>query len=180
MNSFCEIIAKGVQLILAEGLNKFIMETHYGFMSERSAVDAIFIVRRLQEYSQRKGERGLFVLLDWEKVFDKVFHECHSLALKSMNIPIERMRIIEGLYKNPRFYVEIEGIQSSIGKQETGIRQGCPLSPYLFILAMDRFFEIIPYIAKRTFGRTKSGISHTYERESARYVENLQSSGKRR
>ena len=93
--------------------------------------------------------------MDWEKAFDKISHEWLFLALKSMNIPIELMRIIEGLYKKPRFFVEIEGIKSSIGKQETGIRQGCPLSPYLFILVMDRIFEIIPYIAKEHWDEIK-------------------------
>ena len=35
-------------------------------LEKTGTVDAIFIARRLQELAQRKGERGLFVLLDWE------------------------------------------------------------------------------------------------------------------
>ena len=104
------------------------MKTQYGFMVEKGTVDAIFIARRLQELAQRKGERQLFVLLDWEKAFDKLSHEWLFKALEAMKIPEALMRIIEGLYRNPTFYVEIDGIKSSVDKQETGIRQGCPLS----------------------------------------------------
>ena len=32
--------------------------------------------------------------------------------------------------------------------QETGIRQGCPLSPYLLIMVMGRIFEIIPQMTQ--------------------------------
>ena len=42
--------------------------------------------------------------------------------------------IIKALYKNPRFYVEIDGVKSRTARQETGIRQGCPLSPDLFVV----------------------------------------------
>ena len=134
------------------------MKTQYGFRAEHNTVDAIYVARRLQDLAQRKGERGLFLLLDWEKAFDKLSHEWLFTALRAMKIPNEIMQIIEGLYKNPTFYVEVEGIKSSTGKQETGIRQGCPLSPYLFILVMDRIFEIIPYVAKEHWDELKIAL----------------------
>ena len=84
------------------------------------------------------------LLLDWEKAFDKIDHDMMFIALRAMGIPQELMKIIEGTYTNPNFFVEIEGIASSVARQCTGIRQGCPLSPYLFISVMDRLFAVIP------------------------------------
>ena len=63
-------------------------------------------------------------------------------------IPEEILGIIRSLYAKPQFYVDIEGVKSKVATQETGIRQGCPLSPYLFTMVMDRIFEIIPQIAQ--------------------------------
>ena len=52
------------------------------------------------------------------------------------------------MYSNPTFYVTVDEEESECARQNTGIRQGCPLPPYLIILVMDRLFEIIPEVAK--------------------------------
>ena len=128
-----------MQRRLASALDKLIMKTQFGFRSGRSTVDALFIARRLQEYAERRGQKGLMLLLDWEKAFDKINHDMMFKALEEMCIPDELMRVIKGMYKNPQFCVEVEGIKSSTARQNTGIRQGCPLSPYLL-------FAVIPKI----------------------------------
>ena len=72
----------------------------------------------------------MFVLLDWEKAFDKVKHNKLFEALERMNVPNKYIDMIKQLYDKPTFKVEMEGHESTWITQETGIRQGCPLSPY--------------------------------------------------
>ena len=49
------------------------------------------------------------------------------------------VRVIEAIYRDPKFSVKEMGKRSSERRQNSGIRQGCPLSPlspYLFIIVM--------------------------------------------
>ena len=83
------------------------------------------------------------VLLDWEKAFDKIDRTKLFEALERMSVNKKIINIIKRLYKDTQLQVEIEGESSNWMRQETGIRQGCPLSPYLFIVVMTAMFADI-------------------------------------
>ncbi len=82
-------------------------------------------------------------LLDWEKAFDKVDREGMFIALERMNVDVKIINIIKQLYKRTEFKVELDGVQSEWEEQSTGIRQGCPLSPYLCLVVMTVMFHDI-------------------------------------
>ena len=75
-------------------------------------------------------------------------------AVASFNVPTSFMTILKGLYSNPHFYVEVDGHKSEEAKQNTGIRQGCPLSSYLFIMVMDCIFGAIPKVSEAISAQT--------------------------
>ena len=83
------------------------------------------------------------ILIDWEKAFDKVSQKGLFSALERMSINPKLISMIRELYKNPRYKVEMDGYTSNWHTQESGIRQGCPLSPYLFLIIMTVFFHDI-------------------------------------
>ena len=57
-----------------------------------------------------------------------------------MGLSPKMLAIIKAIYKRPEFTVEVDGTSSQWYRQGTGIRQGCPLSPCLFILVMHVMF----------------------------------------
>ena len=62
-------------------------------------------------------------------------------ALRRMDIPDKYCNAIESIYTLPQFRVKLGDSTSDWNIQSTGIRQGCPLSPYLFIILMTVLFR---------------------------------------
>ena len=53
------------------------------------------------------------------------------------------LKIIEFEYNEPQFFVNLDGGRSANHVQHTGIRQGCTLSPFLFLLVMQIIMELV-------------------------------------
>ena len=123
------------------GIDKQLAKNQYGFREERSTAHAIHILRRVIDLGERHNEKIHIILLDWEKAFDKVTHEGLHNALERMNIAPKLRNLIKEPHKAPNFYVEMEGNTSRWKTQNSGIRQGCPLSPYLFLIVMTVLFH---------------------------------------
>ena len=114
----------------------FISKTSYGFRHGKSTAQAIYLARRILDLSEREGSNLSMILLDWEKAFDKIDHGRLLEALERLGVPSKMLSLIGTIYREPKFRVKSGGHQSDYKTQSSGIRQGCPLSPYLFVLVM--------------------------------------------
>ena len=69
---------------MQEATEQVLSRTQYGFRPHRSTSHAIYILRRIQDYSEIKGAHLSIALLDWEKAFDKIQHDKLILALRRL------------------------------------------------------------------------------------------------
>ena len=87
------------------------------------------------ELAERSGSPLYVLLLDWSKAFDKISHDGLLHALHRMGINSDFTDLIGQIYKEPKFTVRVQANDISTEKTaSSGIRQGCPLSPYLFTI----------------------------------------------
>jgi hypothetical protein len=58
------------------------------------------------------------------------------VALGRFGLPSKILRMIRHIYEDRMFKVVHDGCKSSCRRQQSGISQGCPLSPFLFVMLM--------------------------------------------
>ena len=75
--------------------------------------------------------------LDMEKAYDKVDRSLLHFILLHINILLNVSKWIMSCVNSTSFAVLINGSPSIFFKGTKGLRQGCPLSPYLFLLIIE-------------------------------------------
>ena len=80
---------------------------------------------------------GLIILIDFEKAFETLEWDYLDNVLETFNFRDNFRKWVKILYKNACSAVINNGYLSEFFKIERGIRQGCPLSAYLFILVVE-------------------------------------------
>ena len=129
------------QIILSRlvdaGAEDRLWKTQFGFRSGRGTNDALFVARRALEHAWAiKDGKVIMLALDWAKAFDSVSPAALSSALRRLGIPDAFIKMIEAIYSQRKFIVQDAGHRSEWHPQHFGISQGCPLSPFLFVMMM--------------------------------------------
>jgi len=119
------------------GADGRIRESQYGFRPKRGTADALFLARRVIDATLASSNGSvLLLLLDWSKAFDRVKPEALLRALDRFGLSEGILAMIGAIYESRTFSIRDGGGRSAVHKQAAGIAQGCPLSPYLFVMAM--------------------------------------------
>ena len=71
------------------------------------------------------------------KASDSINPKCLVQALRRFGLPEHYLHVIDSIYSDREFTVVDQGHKSDKHSQRFGISQGCPLSPFLFVMVMN-------------------------------------------
>jgi hypothetical protein len=146
-----KIIANRIKPILSRSLS----EEQLGFLKGRQILDAIGTTQECIHSIKVKKSKSLILKLDLKKAYDCINWDFLRLILLQSGFSINFTNWILGCVTSANFAVLINGETSKVFKSRRGLRQGCPLSPLLFILVM----EGLNHLLKKGLGEGKlSGV----------------------
>ena len=119
------------------GVDRRLREEQAGFRPGRSCLDQIFTLRMiLEEYVEKQQEIHIN-FIDFKKAFDSLHRDSLWHILECYGIPACIVVIIEDMYANNQCAVRTDDGLSEWFDIQTGVKQGCILSPLLFGIAID-------------------------------------------
>ncbi|CAH2221638.1 reverse transcriptase [Pelobates cultripes] len=152
-----KVLAK-ILMKRVQGLARRVLSTsQYCSIEGRTVFDAVFEVREALEKC-RDGERGIYLLaLDQSKAFDRVDHRYLWSVLRKYGLPGKFVNWIITLYRGAESFALVNGWRGRTFRIRSGVRQGCPLSPLLYVFAVDPFI-------RRVEAGTLQGVARAPER----------------
>ena len=114
-----------------------------GFRPKHGTVDSALILRWLAERElKKKGGKLYTSFVDFEKAFDKIDRKLLWEKLSSMGMPTKILNAVKGMYEYTVSSIKITPREITEGIPiRKGVRQGCQLSPVLFVLFMNDLDE---------------------------------------
>ena len=105
----------------------------------RTIQDNVHLIRNLIEYVNDKNMPAAIISLDQSKAFDRVSHEYLFKVLHGFGFGPQFISLVKLLYNDIYSSVLVNGFVSREFPVQCSVRQGCSLSPLLYILCMEPF-----------------------------------------
>ena len=115
-------------------LPKLIHPDQKGFVSGRNISEANRLLQDIIDYSDQNQLTSSIIFLDYMKAFDRVEWDWTLKCLEKFNFGTKFQSWIKMIFKNAKASILTNGFRSEYFKISRSMRQGCPISPLLYIL----------------------------------------------
>ena len=132
-----KILTKLLARRLQGVMKKIVHENQSGFIKGRNITTHIRLLDDLIKYADNEQLGGIVVSLDYKKAFDTIDKECIVAALKKFNFGAQFIKFISTILSKTESAVKNGGWLSEWFQTDRGVRQGCCVSPLLFVLVVE-------------------------------------------
>lgn len=151
--SCCNVLYKLISKILARRLKlilpKCISWNQSAFIKERLLMENVLLATELvKDYHKEAVSPRCAMKIDISKAFDSVQWPFLINTLKAMGLPEKFTHWISLCITTASFSVQVNGELAGYFQSKRGLRQGCSLSPYLFVICMNVLSRLIDEAAR--------------------------------
>jgi hypothetical protein len=137
LNVAYKLYAKVLQLRLQPVLMEIIDFDQSAFLPMRFILDNIMLTHETMEWAEHSNQPLIFLKLDFSKAYDMVDFGFLFGVMHRMGFPTEFVGMTQMLFKDAAASVKVNGAQIATFQIGRGVRLGCPLAPYLFLLVAE-------------------------------------------
>ena len=130
---FCRILLARIDA----AIDTVLRQEQAGFRGGRGCIDQIFALRNIIEQCIEWNTPLYINFIDFRKAFDSVHRDTLWKILKTYGVPPKMVTLMGLFYDQFECSVIIDNNLSEWFSVESGVRQGCIISPILFLLAID-------------------------------------------
>ncbi|XP_016683863.1 uncharacterized protein [Gossypium hirsutum] len=166
-----KIIAKVLVLRMSDLLGLCIHESQGAFIPGRLISDNVLVAYEILHSlkMKRRGKKGNFALkLDMSKAYDRVEWDYLAGMMKHLGFHLNWITLIMRCVCSVTYSVSLNGTVSDWFSPSRGLRQGDPLSPYLFLICAEGFSLLLQDAKVKgkmmgaPIGREKFSVNHLF------------------
>ncbi|CAA7058008.1 unnamed protein product [Microthlaspi erraticum] len=138
LNTLYKIITKLLSERLKLVLPSIVLSNQTAFVKDRLLLENVLLATEVMQGYHKAGIGSRITLkVDISKAFDSVRWDFLLSVLQAYRFPLSFIKWIRCCVCSPSYSISINGVTSGYFKGKTGLRQGDPLSPILFVLIMN-------------------------------------------